>query len=223
MPNPVFESIMPPFTAFRFEVILNLNKPMDGISDPVCNAAFAECSGLEMSMQPESFNQGGSNQVQTHLKNKVTYGQLRLNRGMTASKHLWVWMEAAGAPGVDARANGTIKLLNPDGSTATVFKLYDCLPVSLRGPSFNARSGEVAIEEMTLAYGRLANGQSEAGGSLNFSAGFGVGVNAGVGIGVSASASFSAGASASAGLSVSGGPGLSASAGASASGGFSLG
>ena len=217
MPNPVFESVTPPFTTFRFEVILNLNKPMNGISDPVCNAAFAECSGLELSMQPESFNQGGDNQVQTHLKNKVTYGQLTLNRGMTASKHLWVWMEAAGAPGIDARANGTIKMLNPDGSTATVFKLFDCLPVSLRGPSFNGRTGEVAIEEMTLAYGRLTNGEAEAGGSLNFSAGFGVGVNASVGIGVSASA----------GLSVSGGPGLSGgiSAGfsAGASAGFSLG
>lgn len=218
MPNPVFESIASPFTNFRFEVILNLNKPMNGLSNPVCNAAFAECNGLEISMSPESFNEGGSNQVQTHLKNKVTYGQLKLNRGMTASKHLWVWMEAAGAPGVDARASGTIKMLNPDGSTAAVFKLFDVLPVSLRGPSLTAKSGDVAVEEMTLTYGRLTNGDSGgtgAGGSINFSAGFSVGANA--------SASFGASASASAGLSVSGGPGLSASASASASADFSLG
>jgi phage tail-like protein len=218
MPNPVFESLSPPFTTFRFEVILNLNQPMNGLSNPVCNAAFAECSGLEMSMSPESFNEGGANQVQTHLKNKVTYGQLTLNRGMTASKHLWVWMEAAGTPGVDARASGTIKMLNPDGSTAVVFKLFDVLPVSLRGPSLNASSGEVAVEDMTLTYGRLTNGDSGgtgAGGSINFSAGFGVGVNASAGVSVGG------GISGSAGLSISGGPGLSASAGASA--GFSLG
>ncbi len=217
MPNPVFESLLPPFTNFRFEVTLTLNKPMNGISNPVCNAAFAECSGLQISMQPESFNEGGANQVQTHLKSKVSYGQLTLNRGMTANKHLWVWMDAAGTPGVDARANGTIKLFNPDGSTATVFKLFDCLPVSLRGPSLNARSGEIAIEEMTLAYGRLTAGEAEAGGSISFSAGFGVGVNAG--------ASFSAGVgfSAGAGASVSGGPGLSAGFSAGASAGFSLG
>lgn len=218
MPNPVFESVTPPFTSFRFEVILNLNKPMNGLSNPVCNAAFAECSGLEMSMTPKSFNEGGANQVQTHLKDKVTYGQLSLNRGMTASKHLWVWMEAAGTPGVDARASGTIKMLNPDGSTAAVFKLFDCLPVSLRGPHMNASSSEVAVEEMTITYGRLTNGDSAgAGGSVSFSAGFGVGVNAG--------ASFSAGGSisAGAGVSVSGGPGLSAGVSASASADFSLG
>ncbi|MFZ0549003.1 MAG: phage tail protein [Candidatus Promineifilaceae bacterium] len=220
MPNPVFESVSPPFTSFRFEVILNLNKPMNGLSNPVCNAAFAECNGLEISMTPKSFNEGGANQVQTHLKDKVTYGQLSLNRGMTASKHLWVWMEAAGSPGVDARASGTIKMLNPDGSTAAVFKLFDVLPVSLRGPGLNASNGQVAVEEMTLTYGRLSNGDSGgtgAGGSINFSAGFGVGVNA--------SASFSAGGSvsASAGVSVSGGPGLSGGVSAGASADISLG
>jgi hypothetical protein len=123
---------------------------------------------------------------------------------MTANKHLWIWMEAAGAPGVDARASGTVKMMNPDGSTAAVFKLFDVLPVSLRGPSLNATSGEVAVEEMTLSYSRITNGESAeagAGGSLSFSAGFSVGVNA------------------SASVSVSGGPGLSAS----ASAGFSLG
>ena len=213
MPNPFSESVSSPFTTFRFEVILNLNEPLNGLSNPVCNAAFAECSGLELSMQPESFNQGGDNQVQTHLKSKVSYGQLTLNRGMTASKHLWVWMEAAGAAGIDARASGTIKMLNPDGSQAAVFKLFDVLPVSLRGPSLNGRTGEIAIEEMSLVYGRLINGESEAGGSLNFSAGFGAGVNASVGIGVSAGAS----------TSVSGGPGLSGSFSAGASAGFKLG
>lgn len=211
MPNPVFESLTPPFTNFRFEVILNLNKPMNGLSNPVCDAAFAECSGLEITMSPESFNEGGSNQVQTHLKKPVTYGTLSLNRGMTASKHLWVWMEAAGAPGVDARASGTVKMLNPDGSTAAVFKLFDVLPASLRGPRLTAKNGDIAVEEMTLTYGRLTNGDSGgtgAGGSINFSAGFSVGANA--------SASFGAGASASAGVSVSGGAGLSASASANA-------
>jgi phage tail-like protein len=214
MPTPANAPSSPPFTTFRFEVILNLNKPMNGLNNPVCDAAFAECSGLEISMSPQSFNEGGANQVQTHLKKPVTYGTLSLNRGMTASKHLWVWMDAAAAAGVDARASGTIKMLNPDGSTAAVFKLFDVLPVSLRGPSLTAKSGEVAVEEMTLAYGRLTNGDSGgtgAGGSINFSAGFSVGANASVGFG----------ASAGAGVSVSGGPGLSVSASAGAD--FSIG
>lgn len=209
MPNPFAESVDSPFINFRFEVLLNLKEPVNGISNPVCNAAFAECSGLEMNMQPHTVTQGGANQQKTHLKNPVEYGQLTLNRGMTSNQHLWIWFNAASTPGINARADGTITMSNPDGSTALVFKLFDCLPIGLRGPTLNARSGEVAIEEMQLTYAQLILENSEgagAGGSLSFSAGFGVGVNASAG--------------ASAGLSVSGGPGLSASASASAGFGF---
>lgn len=209
MPNPVLESITSPFVTFRFEVVLTPHKPLGGISSPICNAAFAECSGLDMTMQPESFNEGGANQRQTHLKGKVSYGQLTLNRGMTPNNHLWKWFQAASAPGVNARADGVITVFQPDGETAMVFKLTDCLPVNLRGPSLNARNGEIAIEELQLVYARLELQGAEGaggGGSINASAGFGI------------SASASIGAS----LSVSGGPGLSASANAGAGFGLNL-
>ena len=209
MPNPFAETVASPFVTFRFEVLLNLQEPVNGISNPVCDAAFAECNGLSMSMQPHTVSEGGANKQKTQLKSMVEYGQLTLNRGMTANQHLWAWFDAAATPGINARANGTITLYNPDGSTAAVFKLIDCLPVSLQGPSLNARNGEVAIEELQLTYAQLkleGAGGAGVGGSLNFSAGFGVGVNASV--------------NASAGLSVSGGPGLSASASASASAGL---
>lgn len=202
MPNPVFESVTSPFINFRFEVLLTLNESVSGISNPVCNASFAECSGLDMNMQPHSFNEGGANQRQTHLKGTVTYGQLTLRRGMTPNKHLRIWFDAAGRPGINARADGTVIMYQPDGSVATVFKLMGCLPVSFRGPSLNARSGDIAIEELQLAYERMAI--EDAGGA---SAGGSVGVSGGV--------------SASASVSVSGGPGLSVSANASA--GFSFG
>lgn len=197
MTNPVFESSTPPYVNFRFEVVLTLNEPVAGVGDPVCSAAFAECSGLQVSMQPQSFNEGGANTQQTHLKNPVSYGQLSLNRGMTANRDLWAWMEAAGTPGIDARASGTVKVFNPDGGTAVVFKLFDCLPLSLSGPSLNARNGDIAVEELQLSYGRLAIADADGAG-----AGSSARVSAGVGV--------------SAGLSVSGGPGLSAGAGVSA-------
>lgn len=209
MPNPVLESITSPFVTFRFEVVLTPHRTLSGISSPICNAAFAECSGLDMTMQPESFNEGGANQRQTHLKGKVSYGQLTLNRGMTPNNHLWKWFQVASAPGVNARADGVITVFQPDGETAMVFKLTDCLPVNLRGPSLNARNGEIAIEELQLVYARLELQGAEGaggGGSINASAGFGINASASIG----------------ASLSVSGGPGLSASANASAGFGLNL-
>ena len=208
MPNPVIESLSPPFMNFRFEVLLTIDKPFNGMSSPVCSGAFSGCSGLDMTMDAHSFNEGGANQQQTHLKGKVTYSQLTLRRGMTPNQHLRIWFDAAGTPGINARANGTIIMLNPDGGNAATFKLLNCLPVSYNGPAFSASNGEIAVEQLQLAYARLIvqdGGGARAGGSVTFSGGFSVGANA------------------SANVSVSGGAGLSFDANASANASFGFG
>lgn len=208
MSNPASETVTPPFTAFRFEVTLNLDEPPSGVTNPVCNAAFAECDGLEMSMEPKSYSQGGDNSQQVHLPGPATYSPLTLRRGMTTNIQLWSWLAYAAQPGHNARAQGVITLWNSDSSPALEFALKGCLPVKMRGPSMNASDGQVAIEELQLVYEVLEV-------RLPGRAGAGIGI----GISIGASAGFSAGVSA--GASVSGGPGLSASVSAGAS--FSIG
>jgi len=193
MPNPVFESVTPPYTAFRFEVLLNLDDPPSGITNPLCEGAFAECDGLEMSMEPNTFRQGGDNSRQHHRAGPLSYAQLTLRRGMTGNLQLWQWMAYAGKPGHNPKAQGQINVWNPDGTPGLEFVLTDCLPIQVRGPSLNAQDGGVAIEELQVAYAALAVRMP--------------GESTGIG----------GGASASAGISVSGGPGLSVSASASVS------
>jgi phage tail-like protein len=216
MPNPAFENVDPPYTAFRFEVILTLDSPPVGVTNPVCNAAFAECSGLEINMEPKTFRQGGDNSRQLHGIGPATYGQLTLRRGMTTNLALWQWMVSALQPGHVSRAQGQVTLWDADGTPRLSFTLTDCLPTRVAGPQLNAQNGQVAFEEVRLVYSSLTvKPAGEAG--IGLSLGFSAGISAGVGL--------SAGVSASAGLSVSGGPGLSGSvsAGASFGGGFSLG
>ena len=43
-----------PFIPFRFEVVLDLDTPSPGLESPLCEAAFAECDGLEMTMQTKT-------------------------------------------------------------------------------------------------------------------------------------------------------------------------
>ncbi len=198
MPNPASESVTPPFTAFRFEVVLNLDAPPAGITNPVCSAAFAECDGLEMTMEPRTYAQGGDNARQVHLPAPVTYGRLTLRRGMTSTLHLWQWMAYAAQPGHNPLAQGQITQLTADGEPALVYVIQDCLPVRMRGPALNAQNGQVAVEELGLVYGALAvRLPGEAGAGVGLSVG--VSVSAGIGVsggpGLSASASFSAGAS----------------------------
>jgi phage tail-like protein len=215
MPNPAFESVDPPYTTFKFEVILNLDTPIAGISNPLCNAAFSECDGLEMSMDPKQYRSGGDNRRQVNLMQPVSYARLTLKRGMTGNLQLWQWFTVASTAGKSARAQGQVTMYDADGTPRLEFTLEDCLPTKIRGPQLNAATGLVAIEELQLVYAAMS--VRPAGQS-------GIGVSVGVGIGIGGSIggglSVSAGASASAGLSVSGGPGLSGSIGASASFGF---
>ncbi|GHO87628.1 phage tail protein [Dictyobacter formicarum] len=156
MPNPALETIEPPYTAFRFEVVLNLDSALPGITNPICNAAFAECDGLEMSMEPKILREGGNNQESITLMGPVSYGQLTLRRGMTANIQLWTWFAAATQTGQRATAQGVVTQWDAAGRPRLSFVLTNCLPVRLRGPSLNAKDGQVAIEEMQIVYSRLS-------------------------------------------------------------------
>lgn len=199
-----------PLTAFRFEVVLDLDEPVDGVDSPLCEAAFAECDGLDLSMQHKTVESGGVNDRQQHLIGPITYGQLTLKRGMTSNLQLWSWFAQGTRPGSVATASGEVTLWAADGTPAVQFTVVSCLPVRLRAPGLNARDGLVAIEELTLVYQQLV--VAPPGATGGFSIGASASFSAGASFSASASAGLSAGASASAGLSV--------SAGASIGGGF---
>ena len=148
-----------PFTTFRFAVEIAVE--LQGTTTRVCEASFAECDGLEMTMQPKTIREGGNNGGEIHLAGPVSYGQLTLKRGMTPSFDLWDWFEEVQRPGRQGlRADATVKLLASDDTDETKvqasFVLTRCLPVKVRAPALNAREGLVAIEEMQLVYETLS-------------------------------------------------------------------
>ena len=147
-----------PFTAFNFKVVFTL----EGEDAPLCDAAFAECDGLEMTMEPKTYQEGGNNLAQIHLAGPVTYGQLTLKRGMTDSFDLWRWFDRVVEGETGLRVDGVVLFLGagpaaPSGEedVRAGFLLSRCLPVKLKAPALNAKEGAVAIEEMQVAYERL--------------------------------------------------------------------
>jgi phage tail-like protein len=165
------------YTAFNFLVEI----AVPGIGEPLCDAAFAECDGLEQTMEPKTFLEGGNNARQIHLAGPVSYSQLTLRRGMSADAGLWRWFGAVQrTAGRGLRGQGTIVLLAADGQTEQLrFKLYDCLPVKLKAPALNAREGLIAIEELQLVYAGFDVAFPEGGG-----VGIGIGASARLGVGV---------------------------------------
>ena len=151
MASPARETTAYPFTAFRFAVAISVP---DIASDPLCHASFAECDGLEMTMDVKTIREGGNNAAQVRLFGAVNYGTLTLKRGMTENFELWTWFESLyQADKPVARGDVTVSVFAADGIKENVaFFLERCLPLKLKAPPLNAKDGVVAIEELQLAY-----------------------------------------------------------------------
>ena len=152
-----------PFTAFRFSVQLEVSDPQSvGLTSPLCDALFSECDGLEMTMEPKTVREGGNNLEQIHLPGPVSYGQLTLKRGMTANLDLWKWFNAAAGGLNDAdgqtdnkrglTAQGLVTMRDGAGAPTLLFDLRGCLPVKIKGSALNGKDGQVALEELQVAY-----------------------------------------------------------------------
>jgi|SRR6185503_13968314 phage tail-like protein len=151
MPNPKDEQITYPFTAFNFAVEINV----EGVAERVCDASFAECDGLEMTMDVKTIREGGNNGKQIRLTGPLTFGQVTMKRGMTANLELWDWFNLM-LTDQSLRANAEVVIFAADGKTERArFLLSRCLPVKLKSPPLNAKDGAVAIEEFQLAYEKL--------------------------------------------------------------------
>ncbi|MCB9434494.1 MAG: phage tail protein [Ardenticatenaceae bacterium] len=147
------ETIRDPFSAFNFRVELY----EQGSTRQLCSAGFAECDGLEMTMEPKTIREGGNNRRQHHFVGPVSYGQLTLKRGMTANFDLWDWFgRLTTDQGSSLRASGFVVMLTGDRKEQVRFELEGCLPIKLRAPTLNAKDGLIAVEEMQLAYEALA-------------------------------------------------------------------
>jgi phage tail-like protein len=158
MANPAAETIHYPFSAFNFSVEIDV----PGVSPKVCNASFAECDGLEMTVEAKTIREGGNNGAQIRLAGPVAYGMLSLKRGMTSTFELWDWFDQT-LTDPSLRGDAEVVLFAQDGRTERArFLLSRCLPIKLKAPALNAKEGIVAVEELQLAYESLTLKRPEA-------------------------------------------------------------
>ncbi len=147
---PINERVNYPFTAFNFAVEIKV----EGVAEHICDAAFAECDGLEMTMDVKTIREGGNNGKQIRLTGAINYGSLTLKRGMTETFDLWKWVELI-QTNPETRADAHVIIFSPDKQVKAKFHLSRCVPVKLKAPPLNARDGGMAIEELQLAYESL--------------------------------------------------------------------
>ncbi len=114
-------------------------------------AGFAECSGLEMSLDIEEYKEGGNNGTILRFPTRVKWTNLRLKRGMTFAGDLWQWHYNF-TQGTGTRRDGMVVLQDEQHNPSIVWSFTRGLPVRWTGPSLNAGQSQVAFEEIEIAH-----------------------------------------------------------------------
>lgn len=149
---------------------------MSAIFD-VAVGGFSECSGLEMSMQPEEYKEGGNNSQVLKFPSRVTWSNITLKKGVGAGTALWDWHYGF-AEGKSKRRDGIIALLTDLQTPNNIWYFRRGLPVKYTGPSLNATQNNVAIEAIEIAHEGIYQvpfvglGAAVAGAAVNASVGF---------------------------------------------------
>jgi phage tail-like protein len=144
-------------TTFRFAV--DFHRVTGSGPRSLGEGGFAEVSGLEAEMEVADLSEGGRNDAVTRRVGRVKYPPLVCKRGMLgppggeAEPELWQWF-ADVVSGVRPvrRYDGTVTVQDQAGEPMAVWRFSRALPLKIVGPTLNAKTGDVAVEELHLAY-----------------------------------------------------------------------
>jgi phage tail-like protein len=149
---------------FRFRVSLSNSPSGTGRGTTAAggglgDGAFAECSGLDLEMDVGEYVEGGRNNGVLQRAGRMKVARIVLKRGMlhpaqgSVNTELWRWFQDV-VDGVRPirRYDGTISVLDENGLSVATWKFTRGLPAKLVGPQLNARTGEVAMEELQIAH-----------------------------------------------------------------------
>jgi phage tail-like protein len=144
-----------PLHVFRFQVSFRrdaLKGSPGGGSVELCRGAFAECTGLEATMEPKVVKAGGMNYGPAQRSGPVSFSTVVLKRGMTSSTDLWQWFQSVAGGGYAMRLSVEIAVLDGHGETVHTWGLQRALPVKFKTADLNARGTEIGVEELHLAH-----------------------------------------------------------------------
>lgn len=114
-------------------------------------AGFSECSGLELTMQPEEYREGGRNDAVLKFASRITWSTIRLKRGAALTDDLWNWHYGF-VQGRGKRRDGIIVLQDDRHQPVRSWRFSRGLPIKWTGPAMNAGQNQVAIEEVEIAH-----------------------------------------------------------------------
>lgn len=137
--------------------------PQGGVSptsERLGDGGFAECSGLELEADLRETTEGGSNDGSVRRVGRVKVVPLVLKRGMLAAAGgyvdtaLWSWLQSMVAGVLPLpRYDGHVEVMDSTFTWVVAHWTFDRgLPLKVVGPTLNAKTGEIAVEELHIAH-----------------------------------------------------------------------
>lgn len=117
--------------------------------------AFRECTGLGSESQVVEYRATDERGKPILIREPGTmkYSDIVLKRGITDSMDMWQWRKQVEDGDIEgARRSGTITLYNQRGEAVARWDCTRVWPAKLNGPTYDAKTNEVAIEELTLTH-----------------------------------------------------------------------
>jgi len=140
-----------PYLQFNFLVDLG-----DGVTDGP-RAGFEEVSGIGMEVEVSEYRAGNSKEnsvIKLTGLNKCT--DVTMKRGVIGALDLYDWLDQIRNGDQKALRTVTVQLQNEDHTEVVqTWKLLRARIVKHTSGPFNARSSDVVLEELVLAYERL--------------------------------------------------------------------
>ena len=167
---------------FRFRVTLTVSPaPRKPNRAKLGDGYFAECSGLELEADVRDYLEGGRNDAVVRRVGRVKLVPIVLKRGMFvvslsagspgyADTQLWDWLTGMVRGELPIpRYNGMVQVLEPKKNSQREVARWTFtrgLPSKVTGPSLNAKTGEIAIEELHIVHEglQLSHPQANEGG-----------------------------------------------------------
>lgn len=141
-----------PYARFNFLVDLGSGKS----EGPA--AGFAEVSGLGLQLELIEYRTGNARQLEPmKIPGLARVGDVTLRRGLIGSLELYTWIDQIRNGDAGALRTVRIQLLSEDHATVVqTWILQRARIVRHSSGPLNALGGDVAMEEMVLAFERLA-------------------------------------------------------------------
>jgi phage tail-like protein len=115
--------------------------------------AFRECSGLGSQNEVIEEKAAGPDgkPILKKIPGNLKFNNITLKQGITDDMDMWKWRQMVEQGKInDARKNGAVVLYSLEGSEVARWNFVNAWPSRISGPSVNATSNEVAIEELEI-------------------------------------------------------------------------